>query len=113
MTDWIGRTLGKVRIEMLLARGGMADVYLGMHTTLQRPVAVKILRDQYQDDPDLLERFQREARGVAMLRNPNIVQVFDFDTVDNQPYLVMEYVPGITLSAFLRDLHQHDKRLEL
>jgi serine/threonine protein kinase len=90
MTDWIGRELGKVRIEMLLARGGMADVYLGMHTTLQRPVAVKILREQFHDDPDLLDRFEREARVVAILRHPNIVQVLDFDTLEDQPYFVME-----------------------
>jgi serine/threonine protein kinase len=113
MSDWVGQTLGKVHIDLLLARGGMAEVYLGTHTTLQRPVAVKVLRNQYQDDPDLLDRFQREARVVAMLRHPNIVQVFDFDTVDGHPYLVMEYVPGVSLSAYLRALHARTQRLEL
>jgi serine/threonine protein kinase len=113
MTEWVGKTLGKVRLELLLARGGMAEVYLGMHTTLRRPVAVKLLRTQFLDDPDLLNRFQREARVVAMLRHPNIVQVFDFDTFQNQPYLVMEYVSGVTLSTCLRDLHQKGERLDL
>lgn len=112
MSDWIGKTLGKVRIELLLARGGMAEVYLGTHTTLQRSVAVKLLRNQYQDDPELLERFQREARVVANLRHPNIVQVFDFDSIQGQPYLVMEYVPGLALSAYLRSLHENSLRLE-
>jgi serine/threonine protein kinase len=112
MSDWIGNTLGKVRIELLLARGGMAEVYLGMHTTLQRPVAVKLMRNQYLEDPDLLERFQREARVVAKLRHPNIVQVFDFDTIKGQPYLVMEYVPGVPLSTYLRALHERKQRLE-
>lgn len=112
MSDWIGKTLGKVRVELLLARGGMAEVYLGTHTTLQRSVAVKLLRNQYQDDPELLERFQREARVVANLRHPNIVQVFDFDTTQGQPYLVMEYVPGLALSAYLRSLHENKLRLE-
>lgn len=113
MTDWIGNTLGKVRIELLLARGGMAEVYLGTHTTLHRPVAVKLLRNQYQDDPELLERFQREARVVASLRHPNIVQVFDFDTYNSQPYLVMEFVPGVSLSIYLRALHERNQCLEL
>lgn len=112
MSDWIGKTLGKVRIELLLARGGMAEVYLGTHTTLQRSVAVKLLRNQYQDDPELLERFQREARVVANLRHPNIVQVFDFDSIQGQPYLVMEYVSGLALSAYLRSLHENSLRLE-
>src|SRR5512141_3252564 len=113
MVDWIGKTLGKVQVELLLARGGMAEVYLGTHTTLRRPVAIKLLRNQYMDDPDLLDRFQREARAVASLRHPNIVQVFDFDTFDNQPYIVMEYVPGVTLSAYLQALHKRNGRLEL
>ncbi len=113
MTVWIGRQLGKVRIEMHLARGGMADVYLGTHTTLQRPVAIKIQREQFHDDPDLRDRFQREAHAIAMLRHTNIVQVFDFDTVEAQPYLVMEYVPGVSLAAYLRDLHSNGRRLEI
>jgi serine/threonine protein kinase len=113
MVDWIGKTLGKVQVELLLARGGMAEVYLGTHTTLRRPVAVKLLRNQYMDDPDLLDRFQREARAVASLRHPNIVQVFDFDTFENQPYIVMEYVPGVTLSTYLQALHKRNGRLEL
>ena len=107
MTDWIGKKLGRVHIESLLARGGMAEVYLGTHTTLQRKVAVKILRHYLTDDPRLRphERFELEARAVAKLRHPNIVQVFDFDTIDDQPYLVMEFIPGPPLSKYLAALH--------
>ena len=111
MSDWLGRTLGKVHVSLLLARGGMAEVYLGTHTTLQRPVAVKLLRNQYLDDPELLERFQREARVVARLRHPNIVQVFDFDSIDGQPYLVMEYVPGPSLATYMKNLKEKGERL--
>jgi serine/threonine protein kinase len=112
--DWIGRTVGKVTIESLLARGGMAEVYLGTHTTLQRKVAVKILR-QYQTDDLLrpLERFELEARAVARLRHPNIVQVFDYDSVEDQPYLVMEYISGPSLSKYLAALHARNGRLGL
>ena len=113
MIDWIGRTLGRVQIKSLLARGGMAEVYLGTHTTLHRDVAVKILRHSYVDDPRLLERFELEARAVAKLRHPNIVQVFDFDTIDDQPYLVMEYISGPSLSKYLAALHARNGRLEL
>jgi hypothetical protein len=113
MNDWIGKTLGKVRIDSLIARGGMAEVYLGTHTTLKRQVAVKILRAQYEDDPDLLERFEREAQVVAKLRHQNIVQVFDFDSINDSPYIVMEYVPGPSLSQYLSVLHKNNLRVEL
>ena len=105
MPEWIGKTIGKVRIEKLLARGGMAEVYLGMHLTLDRPVAVKLLHSHIEEEPSLLERFDREAKVVAGLRHPNIVQLFDFDTVDGHPYIVMEYLKGPTLANYLRGLH--------
>lgn len=113
MPELIGKFLGKVRIDMFLAQGGMADVYLGTHTTLQRGVAVKLMKGDIQRDPGMQERFQREARVVAMLRHPNIVQVFDFDTYQGQPYLVMEYVAGTTLGNYLRKLHEDNRRLDL
>jgi len=113
MNEWVGKMLGKVRIDSLLARGGMAEVYLGTHTTLQREVAIKILRNQYEDDPDLLERFQREARVVAKLRHQNIVQVFDYDAIDDHPYIVMEFVSGPSLSKYLGALHKAKGQLEV
>ncbi|HVF26363.1 MAG TPA: protein kinase [Anaerolineales bacterium] len=113
MSTWIGKTLGKVYIDSLLARGGMAVVYLGMHTTLQRKVVVKILRNDFEEDSAALERFEREAQVVARLRHQNIVQVFDFDTVDDQPYIVMEYINGPSLSTYLNTLHRKIGRLEL
>lgn len=101
MVDWIGRTLGKVEIQERLGRGGMAEVFLGTHTTLARPVAVKALLSYLSDDPELQTRFEREARAVAALRHPNIVQVFDFDVADDRPYMVMEYIEGISLAEYL------------
>ena len=111
MPEWIGETIGRVRIEKLLARGGMAEVYLGTHLTLERPVAVKLLHSYIEEDPLLLERFHREAKVVAGLRHPNIVQIFDFATVDGHPYLVMEYLKGPTLATYLRHQHQRKKRI--
>lgn len=111
MPEWIGKTIGKVRIEKLLAQGGMAEVYLGTHLTLERPVAVKLLHSHIEQNAELLERFQREARVVAGLRHPNIVQIFDFDTIDGHPYIVMEYLKGPTLATYLRGLHVRNERI--
>ena len=113
MSNWVGRRLGKVQIESLVARGGVAEIYVGTHTTLDHKVAVKILRNLSEDNSDALLRFQREARVIAKLRHPNIVQVHDFDTVENDPYLVMEYVDGPSLSKYLNSLHEKNERLEL
>ena len=112
-SNWVGKTLGKVQIDTLIARGGMAEVYLGTHTTLDRKVAVKIMRNPSEEHSDDLERFQREAKVIASLRHPNIVQVYDFDTIDNDPYLVMEYVEGPSLSTYLHHLHKKNKTLPL
>ena len=109
MPEWLDKTIGKVRIEKLLARGGMAEVYLGTHLTLERPVAVKLLHSHIEEEPALLERFRREARVVAGLRHPNIVQIFDFDTTDGHPYIVMEYLKGPTLATYLRGMHDREE----
>ncbi|NWG08603.1 MAG: protein kinase [Chloroflexi bacterium] len=106
MPDWIGQTVGKVRIEKFLARGGMAEVYLGTHLTLERPVAVKVMHSYIEESPELQTRFQREARVVAGLRHPNIVQIYDFDTHEGHPYIVMEFLRGTSLAAYLRHLHE-------
>ena len=111
MPEWLGKTIGRVRIDKLLARGGMAEVYLGSHLTLDRPVAIKLLHSYIEEDPLLLERFQREAKVVAGLRHSNIVQIFDFDTTDGHPYIVMEYLKGPTLATYLRHMHQRKKRI--
>jgi len=111
MSEWLGKTFGNVRIEKLLARGGMAEVYLGSHLNLERPVAVKFLHSYIEEEPLLLERFRREAKVVAGLRHPNIVQIFDFDTFDGHPFIVMEYLKGPTLATYLRHLHQRKKRI--
>src|SRR5215211_1627414 len=113
MAEWLGKTIGKVRIEKLLARGGMAEVYLGTHLTLERRVAIKLLHSHIEEEPTLLERFHREAKVVAGLRHPNIVQIFDFDTSDGHPYIVMEYLKGPTLANYLRTLHQRSERIPL
>lgn len=111
MPEWLGKTIGKVRIDKYLAHGGMAEVYLGTHLTLERPVAVKVLHAYIEENPDLMARFQREAKVVAGLRHPNIVQVYDFDALDGHPYIVMEYLKGPPLAQYLRNLHDRNERI--
>ncbi len=111
MSNWTGKTLGKVQIGELIARGGMAEVYLGEHTALNRKVAVKIMRDHVDADPDNHVRFEREARVVASLRHPNIIQVFDYELVDGQPCLIMELVSGASLGNYLKALQKREEKL--
>jgi serine/threonine protein kinase len=112
MSDWNGKTIGNVQIREFIARGGMAEVYLGEHTSLNRKVAVKIMRDHVDHDPDTRMRFEREARVVASLRHSNIIQMFDYDLVEGQPCLIMEYVPGATLANYLKALHASKEKLK-
>ena len=111
MSNWNGKTLGNVQIGEFIARGGMAEVYLGEHITLNRKVAIKIMRDHVDHDPDTRMRFEREARVVASLRHPNIIQMFDYDLVDGQPCLIMEYVPGASFANYLKALHKRGEKL--
>ncbi|MBI5945827.1 MAG: serine/threonine protein kinase [Chloroflexi bacterium] len=111
MSNWNGKTIGNVQIGEFIARGGMAEVYLGEHKSLNRKVAVKIMRDHVDHDPDTRMRFEREARVVASLRHPNIIQMLDYDLVDGQPCLIMEYVPGATLANYLKTLHSRKEKL--
>jgi serine/threonine protein kinase len=113
MSEWVGRTLSKVEIQKLLGRGGMADVYLGRHTTLNRPVAVKLLHAHLTEDSSLLGRFRAEAQAVATMRHPHIVQVLDFDTTDQgQPYIIMELLEGLSLKDYMIEAWEREKALE-
>jgi len=112
MADWAGKILGKVHVHTLVARGGMAEVYTGTHDSIGQ-VAVKIMRGLLDKDSDQLARFQREAEVVEELRHPNIVQMFSYDIVDENPYLVMEYIPGPSLAAYLKSLHDNKQRLPI
>jgi serine/threonine-protein kinase len=105
LDSWIGKTLSKVQIEKVIGRGGMAEVYVGRHATLNRPMAVKLLHAHMTEDPQLRERFEAEAQAVASLRHPNIVQVSDFDVIDGRPYIIMELLEGMSLAKYLMGLH--------
>ena len=104
----IGRLLdGRYQIRSRIARGGMATVYLATDLRLERRVAIKVMHGHLADDSAFKERFIQEARSAARLANPNVVNVFDQGQDSDMAYLVMEYLPGITL----RDLLQEHKVL--
>ena len=89
--------LGDFQVMRKLGRGGMADVYAARQISLGRDVALKILRADYADDHDYVERFRREARAAAKLNHPNIVQVYEVGTIDSQHYIAQELVEGENL----------------
>jgi len=112
MADWAGKTLGKIHIEELVARGGMAEVYLGTHESFGQ-VAVKVLRGLLERDSDQLARFKRESDVIADLKHPNIVQMLDYTVVDETPCLVMEYISGPTLAAYMKLLRDRKQQLPI
>jgi serine/threonine-protein kinase len=100
-----------VKIGKFIARGGMAEVYYGEHTMLNRKVAAKIMHDHVDADPDNHRRFEREAQAVVSLRHPNIIQVFDYKLVDGRSCLVMELIPGASLGNYLKAPHKREEKL--
>ena len=98
-----GIVLGK-RYEVLskIGAGGMADVYKGKDTMLNRYVAIKVLKKEYREDENFVRKFHSEAQAAAGLLNPNIVNVYDVGEDRGLYYMVMELVEGITLKNILK-----------
>jgi serine/threonine-protein kinase len=100
----IGRLIdGRYQVRSRIARGGMATVYLATDLRLERRVAVKVMHGHLADDSQFKQRFIQEARSAARLAHPNVVNVFDQGQDDDSAYLVMEYLPGITLRDLLQE----------
>jgi serine/threonine protein kinase len=102
MNSLVGKSLGQFRIVERIGAGGMATVFKAYQPVLDRYVAVKVLPDYHARDPIFKERFLREARAVARLDHPNIVQIYLFGEEDNITYIVMQYVDGGTLKDKLK-----------
>lgn len=100
----IGRILGsRYEITEKIAQGGMSVVYKALDLNLNRYDAVKVLKEEFSTDKDILERFKQEANAVAFLSHPNIVNIFNVGSEGNIHYIVMEYVKGQTLKEIIRD----------
>ena len=113
MSALIGQKIGRYSLTSLLGRGGMAEVYLAHDPQLDRDVAIKLILPQFGDEPGFGERFANEARAVARLRHPNIVQVHDFDIVGGRPYMVMELADGPSLKQRLQALRDSNQPMPL
>ena len=107
----LGRELGKYRVLELIGMGSMAEVYKGYHPMLDRYVAIKVLLAHLINDGAFVERFQREAAAVARLRHTNIVQVHDFGIYEDISYMVMEFIPGVTLKDRMTALRVKGDRM--
>jgi predicted Ser/Thr protein kinase len=93
---------GRYRIQRMLGQGGMGVVYLAYDTQLERPVALKVPRMDARDDPDLLERFYREARTAATFAHPQLCPVYDVGRIDGVHYLTMPLLSGESLAVRLK-----------
>lgn len=101
---WSGRRVGRIRILESLGRGGMGEVYEGFDETLERPVAVKVIRGKYRLNPESKGRFLREARVLSKLEHPNICRIYDLVEDEDSDFLVLELIQGKLLSELASSL---------
>jgi serine/threonine-protein kinase len=100
--DLTGVTLGDFLVERLLGRGGMGEVYLARQISLNRPVALKVLRPDLLTKPIYLSRFEAEATAVAKLNHPNIVHIYTLGATEGVRFIAMEYVQGTNLREYIK-----------
>ncbi|MDW8373963.1 MAG: serine/threonine-protein kinase, partial [Planctomycetota bacterium] len=93
---------GPYQVIAELGRGGMGAVYKAFEPELNRHVAIKVMSEALAHDPVVVERFLREARAMAALSDPHIIQIYTIGTEEGQPYFAMEYIEGESLSAKLK-----------
>src|SRR5437879_3630100 len=93
-----GSKLGPYEIQSPLGEGGMGEVYRARDTRLDRTVAIKVLRAHLSSDPDLKQRFDREAKAISSLNHPHICTLHDIGSDDGIDFLVMEFLEGETLA---------------
>ena len=109
MADLAGRLIAsRYLVQSLVASGGMASVYRARDSVLEREVALKIIHPHLATDKSFVEKFRREAKMAAKLSHPNLVNVFDQGTDGEITFLVMEFVPGITLRDAMNDFGSLD-----
>jgi eukaryotic-like serine/threonine-protein kinase len=101
----IGMKLGEFLVEEQVAAGGMGIVYRGQHPLIGRKVAIKVLRPSFAADPEAMSRFLKEARAIAAIQHPGVIDIMGFGEVpqpDGRQYMVMEFLEGETLEALMQ-----------
>lgn len=112
-TQLIGQQIEHYRIDRLVGTGGMGSVYQAMDLNLARPVALKIMHPQYAAQTEFQRRFRQEAQAIARLNHPSIVNIYQFGRRAGYWYLVMEYVLGLSLGAYIKQLAQCNQVVQL
>ena len=113
-SEWIGKKLSnRYLIEEMLGQGGMSAVYKASDPNLKRVVAIKMIHMHLSSDPDFIQRFEQEASGVAQLRHPRIIQVYDFNQDEGVYYMVLEFVPGENLQDHLKRINEDGRKLSI
>src|SRR5579859_4765625 len=116
MSELIGRTLaGRYKILSHIGEGGMAEVYRARHIALDRLVAVKVMLEYLAHEQSFRARFEQEARLIARLHHPNIIQEFDYEAIEAEHlyYMVVELINGPSLSDVLSPLSERGEHLPI
>ena len=111
---WIGKTIGgRYQVEALIGQGGMSSVYKALDPNLRRVVAIKMIHPHLSSDQGFVRRFEEEAAAVAQLRQPHIIQVYDFNHDGNTYFIVFEFIPGESLQEYLKRLDDMNRPMSI
>ena len=113
MPDLVGQQIDQYRIDALIGQGGMGAVYRAYDVHLARTVALKVTHAHLSEQKHFQERFMQEARAAARLKHPSIVDVYNFGTLRGMLYVVLAYVPDGSLGAYVRDLQENGRSVDL
>ena len=109
---FIGKQFDEYHIDSLLGTGNMAAIYLGTDNVLGRKAAIKMIGQGFQTDEEYVMRFQREARAIAQLNHPHIVQLYRYGEVDGVLYMAMQYIEGASLATVLESYKEDREYIE-
>src|SRR5690606_37852152 len=112
-SSMIGRKFGQYEIRSLIGSGGMATVYLAYQDVVERLVAVKILPPHPALDEEFIQRFKLEARTIARLQHPHILQLYDYGSMDEILYFITPYIEGGSLDRLVRKGPADLRRIEI
>ncbi|MFO7538237.1 MAG: protein kinase [Chloroflexota bacterium] len=112
-SEMVGQQIEHYEIVEVIGGGGMGTVYRAYDINLARPVAIKIMHQQFANRPEFQQRFQQEAQAAARLNHPSIVAVYHFGRQPDLLYIVMTYVQGLSLGAYLKQLAQRHQVVKL